>query len=344
VALHYDTKDPEAYESLERVLRRHDHFNPIRADEFTFVLALASQIGESQKPPLPDGAKAFIKQTNSLDRACGVPDIRVVIDAERWEGLSLEERDALIAHELYHMEPTGKRDSYDRPLCTMIDADVKITGFREVAEWYGERSMEVKSYRAFGELLKQALLPFPDDRDLPGQTHLPFLQAERTFPATADAVEETIRDTPSSQAASHSAVPSPVSAEPAKKRGRPKKAVASAPTPEERIAALASAPNAWAETMLTHVPGLENPVLDGLVTLGLVNVRDVIRFVLDGSILSDDGQKMVAAFGETVAKSLAAHLTDWVAQHAIHEIDLGETVEPDLNHHPSTLRFPAATG
>lgn len=119
-------------------------------------------------------ALAVIKVIGPEERAKGAGDLRIKIDAERYDRLSDRTREAMFAHELYHVVLARKKngalklDPYERPVTRLKPDDWCFTGFKEVADWYGEDSVERISYRRLGEILSQSVFEFVSrDDDAP---------------------------------------------------------------------------------------------------------------------------------------------------------------------------------
>lgn len=178
-------RDLEILADLDEVLAAHERFAPILKFGLKIDILLASSDDDgpalSKNGAHPD---AYIGRRSGKERAQGLGDVLIHVDAGRYRDKPRRERLATLAHELYHIAiQTHKEttlnddneevivdaadlDAYARPVVKLIADDWMVTGFREVAEWYGPDSCEVKSYRAMGKLLAQAVLPFMagDDR------------------------------------------------------------------------------------------------------------------------------------------------------------------------------------
>lgn len=156
---------------MRRVIDAHDVFADIGKHVNIEVLMAWADGGVAVKLH-GDRAAAKIKVIGGEERSRGGPDVRIVIDARMFGEMSPRTRMALFAHELYHIElqrhldGSVKTDPYDRPIIKLIDDDWCINGFQRVAEWYGDASLEVQSYRAVGEVLGQGTLPFGDPAPL----------------------------------------------------------------------------------------------------------------------------------------------------------------------------------
>lgn len=112
-------------------------------------------------------AQATIKLTPVRDRALGVADAVIVIDRANWLALVSMERDALIDHELYHLErvideETGipKADAVNRPKLTMRKHDHQYGWFDEIAQRHGEASAEVRQAKTLIAQTGQLYLDF----------------------------------------------------------------------------------------------------------------------------------------------------------------------------------------
>lgn len=157
--------DEDVLDVMRRVIGAHDRFAEIGAHVRAEVLLAWSDKG----PPLKhhgDTAAAKIRVVDGEERSRGGPDVRILIDADRFAAMPPRTREALFAHELYHLriqrhlDGSVKTDPYGRPVINMIADDWCINGFQQVAQWYGGASVEMRSYRVLGEVLGQVALPF----------------------------------------------------------------------------------------------------------------------------------------------------------------------------------------
>lgn len=109
-------------------------------------------------------ADAVVRGTRLKERVQGRADVEILVCGVAWTEMTRKERDALIDHELYHVEliidrETGepKLDDSGRPLLNMREHDVDMGWFLEVAERHGEHSGEVRQARgivaSYGEIL-----------------------------------------------------------------------------------------------------------------------------------------------------------------------------------------------
>lgn len=111
------------------------------------VLAARDKNGDAKGPAIKFHgypAVATIKITNNEDRVAGLTDCVINIDSDRWDELSKREREALISHELTHLEYTGKMDNNGRPKLKLRLHDVQIGVFLENIKEFGDDSLDKK--------------------------------------------------------------------------------------------------------------------------------------------------------------------------------------------------------
>ena len=112
---------------------------------------------------------AVIKKNSLKDRAEGKTDATITIDEAGWDGLSEEERSALIDHELYHLEvKRDKHNKYDlddlgRPKLNIRLHDAQIGIFKTIIERHGMDALDAQIAEKFigeyGQLLLWAKEP-----------------------------------------------------------------------------------------------------------------------------------------------------------------------------------------
>lgn len=116
-------------------------------------------------------AGAVVRITPLKDRALGMADATIVVDRSGWLALSARQRDALIDHELTHLEvktdeeegakdPVPVFDGLGRPKLLMRKHDHQFGWFDEVAQRHGEASPEVRQARALMESSGQLYFDF----------------------------------------------------------------------------------------------------------------------------------------------------------------------------------------
>lgn len=104
------------------------------------------------------------------DRVNGIADAEIIIDGKRWEELGDEQREALLDHELCHLEGVFdakgdlKRDDLDRPCLRIARHDHDFGWFNATVRRHGIHSIEWQQYQNFatvdGAPLRQLWLPY----------------------------------------------------------------------------------------------------------------------------------------------------------------------------------------
>lgn len=134
------------------------------------VAGLFAFHSESSLPVLKHGgypAGAIVRITPLKERVMGVADSTIVVDRAGWLTMSQPQRDALIDHELTHLErkvnkKTGRPtyDAFSRPKLVMRRHDHQFGWFDEVAQRHGEASPEMRQARALMEASGQLYFDF----------------------------------------------------------------------------------------------------------------------------------------------------------------------------------------
>lgn len=115
--------------------------------------------------------KAVVRVLSLKDRTVGRGDVEVLIDGDNWPTWSDEEKDALLDHELEHVElRTDKdgviiRDDLDRPKLRLRKHDHQFGWFDSIARRHGRASSEVQQALAFHDQYSQLWLPYLDSPD-----------------------------------------------------------------------------------------------------------------------------------------------------------------------------------
>lgn len=96
-------------------------------------------------------AAATIRITKLKERVAGRRDVEILICGPTWTSLGKKQRDALIDHELYHIEvivdyktDQPKMDDHGRPALTSRKHDINFGWFVEIAKRHGQHSFEVQ--------------------------------------------------------------------------------------------------------------------------------------------------------------------------------------------------------
>jgi hypothetical protein len=111
-------------------------------------------------------AAAVIKVMSQPDRAAGSADVRLVIDAERWEEMNDARREALLDHELTHLElrrdQEGKvrTDDCGRPKLGTRPHDFEVGGFDEVVQRHRADAPESHSFYEAHKVFVQRSFPW----------------------------------------------------------------------------------------------------------------------------------------------------------------------------------------
>lgn len=114
--------------------------------------------------------KAVVRITSAKERAAGRGDAEITIDEKIYEEMTEEERDALLDHELYHLQLKTKdgmplSDAHNRPVLKMRLHDHQFGWFDEIARRHGGHSSEVQQANAFRAKSGQQCFGW----DLPGK-------------------------------------------------------------------------------------------------------------------------------------------------------------------------------
>ena len=113
--------------------------------------------------------QAVVSILGPKERAKEQGDAQIIIDEENYHDLTEEEQDALLDHELYHLEVVKdqhgrpKRDPYGRPKLKMRLHDVQFGWFEEIARRHKQASGEVKQATQLYGLHRQTYFDFVDD-------------------------------------------------------------------------------------------------------------------------------------------------------------------------------------
>lgn len=179
----YEEAGPEIVVRVDAVMER--YHRPLKAAGVRLSILMAhppcDRNGDVSGPAVSVGgypALAKIKITSHKDRVHGLGDAELIIDAYEWATLSDAEKDALIDHELTHLElrlvedeKTGAmvvdRDDQERPKMKLRKHDHQFGWFSDVVRRHGRASQEWQQYEAFadptGGPLVQLWLPYVDD-------------------------------------------------------------------------------------------------------------------------------------------------------------------------------------
>lgn len=162
----YSQASDDVLRTIERI---REEFHAPDLDGVT-VAALFVYDMEATEPVLTHGgypAQAMCRITPVRDRALGVADAVIVIDRSHWLTLNVQAREALIDHELYHLERVvdedtelPKTDAVDRPKLRIRKHDHQFGWFDAIAERHGEASPEVRQAKQLIAATGQLYLDF----------------------------------------------------------------------------------------------------------------------------------------------------------------------------------------
>lgn len=162
------------------VERMTDRYHPqLRDAKVTLSLLMAfptlNENGDSTGPALSHNgypAQAVVKIIGLKERTDGRADAEIVIDGDNWPLLSSDQQDALIDHELEHLElKTDKdgllvRDDLDRPKLKLRKHDVQAGWFDAIVRRHGRNSPEFRQFEEFEvHTYKVKWLPYLDEPD-----------------------------------------------------------------------------------------------------------------------------------------------------------------------------------
>jgi hypothetical protein len=113
---------------------------------------------------------AYVRRIGLKDRAKGMADAEIVIDANTWKGLAEAKRVALIDHEVTHLRVKQAkdggvdRDDLGRPKLVMRLHDHQIGIFKDVIERHGKDALDHYVAKEFTEDMGQLLMWAEDKR------------------------------------------------------------------------------------------------------------------------------------------------------------------------------------
>lgn len=169
----YARGDSDLHKTVQDVMER--YHGDLDDAEVTVTVLLAYGPRDAHGDPVGPAitvhgvpAWASIKVTSLRDRAAGMSDAIMLLDGDRIDEWSYEELEAVIDHELTHLElrvderGNVKRDDLDRPRLAIRRHDWQFGWFDEVARRHGAASPEVRQAKQLAEAsgdLYQLYLP-----------------------------------------------------------------------------------------------------------------------------------------------------------------------------------------
>jgi hypothetical protein len=134
------------------------------------IIFVSSDDDEEEHPLMHQGypAQAVISVVATKRRALGGGDVEIQVDEANYLSLTDAQKDALIDHELYHVELVTTRkgkvklDCCKRPKVTMRKHDRQYGWFDEIAKRHGAASLECQQAQALVLSGKQIYFGFMD--------------------------------------------------------------------------------------------------------------------------------------------------------------------------------------
>lgn len=168
----YTCGDEEVQQRIQRIIEK--QYPELHSAEVD-VRALMAHAGEGEDAVKLHGypCYAVVKRVGIKERSQGLGDATIIIDAERYEKLSERRRDALIDHELCHLEVAKdkhgdvKKDEADRPVLKIKLHDWQLGGFAQISQRYGADALEVESVRIASDTWGQLFWNWQDDDAAP---------------------------------------------------------------------------------------------------------------------------------------------------------------------------------
>lgn len=151
----YSKCDQEVIDIMQEMMHRYHHELEecgVTID-LLFAYAKVNAAGDKVGPAVTlhgYACAAKVRKIGLKDRAKGMADAEIIVDGDRWSDWSETQRQALLDHELTHLElatdKTGavKRDDLNRPVLKMRKHDFEFGWFDCIAERHGAASFEVQ--------------------------------------------------------------------------------------------------------------------------------------------------------------------------------------------------------
>jgi hypothetical protein len=159
----YEKAEPHVYHKAESLIKQ---FHPeLQKAELTLDILMATNEAGDAVSHGGYPALAVVRITNLKDRVLGMADAQITIDARAYENMTDEQRNALLDHELTHLQVLYdddhlmKTDDIGRPKLKMKKHDYQFGWFRVIAERHGRASPEVYQARILWEKDGQAFFP-----------------------------------------------------------------------------------------------------------------------------------------------------------------------------------------
>lgn len=158
---------PASDDVIDRIARLRETYYAEALEEVT-VGALFS-FGTEDEPVLTHHgypAAAVCRIVPARDRAAGLPDAQIIVDRYVWSALATRAKDALLDHELMHIDPqfdssgAPKYDAQGRPVLKIRKHDRHFGWFDVIAQRHGRHSTEVRQATALIDATAQLYFDF----------------------------------------------------------------------------------------------------------------------------------------------------------------------------------------
>lgn len=155
------------------IARMHSQFHPeIEAVTVGALFVFDEEHGDQVLKHQGYGAAAVVSITPTKQRALGIADAVIIVDRATWLTLSAPQRDALIDHELEHLDRVISKDTEDSPAAPAFDSlgrpklamrrhDHQFGWFDDVARRHGDASCEMRQAKHLVAMTAQLYFDFP---------------------------------------------------------------------------------------------------------------------------------------------------------------------------------------
>lgn len=145
---------------LSHIVRMHSQYHPeIEGVTIGALFVFDEEHGEQVLKHQGYEAAAVVSITPTKQRALGIADAVIVVDRAHWLTLTTAQRDALMDHELEHLDRVISKDTEDSPAAPAFDSigrpklamrrhDHQFGWFDDVARRHGEHSPEMRQAKA----------------------------------------------------------------------------------------------------------------------------------------------------------------------------------------------------
>jgi hypothetical protein len=155
------------------IARMHSQFHPeIEGVTIGALFVFDEEHGEPTLKHQGYDAAAVVSITPTKQRALGITDAVIIVDRATWLTLTAPQRDALIDHELEHLDRVISKETEDSPAAPAFDSlgrpklamrrhDHQLGWFDDVARRHGEHSPEMRQAKQLVAMTAQLYFDFP---------------------------------------------------------------------------------------------------------------------------------------------------------------------------------------